>query len=112
MCLGNIPVQRLSPLQPCTANVNVSAFTGHSKQISEWSNRVAKNNHGLGNPKLEPQLIGDKTGLQGLFDHSVGFVAGKILKAQSIDLAFADFKCLGNPYANTPDSILRTGMPM
>ncbi|KAJ5919737.1 hypothetical protein N7454_009572 [Penicillium verhagenii] len=35
-------------------------------------------------------------------------MVGKILKAQSIDLEFADFKCLGNPYANTPDSILMT----
>jgi hypothetical protein len=38
----------------------------------------------------------------------VGFIVGKILEALSIDLEFADFKCLGRSYANTPDSILMT----
>ncbi|KAJ5956006.1 hypothetical protein N7501_010285 [Penicillium viridicatum] len=49
-----------------------------------WSNRVIKYTHRLlGDPEAESYLIGDET-------------------------EFADFKCLGNPYANTPDSIMMT----
>ncbi|KNG80843.1 hypothetical protein ANOM_010421 [Aspergillus nomiae NRRL 13137] len=35
---------------------------------------VIKYTHGLGDPEAESQLIGDKTGLQGVFNHSVGFM--------------------------------------
>lgn len=35
-------------------------------------------------------------------------MVGKVPKAQSIDLKFVDSKCLGSPYANTPDNILMT----
>lgn len=33
---------------------------------------------------------------------------GKILRAQSIDLQFAGFKCLRDPYPKTPNSIIMT----
>jgi hypothetical protein len=87
---------------------NFLRFVETYVQDQRWSNKVIKYTHGLGDPEAESQLIGDETGLQGVFNHSVGFMVGKILNAQSIDLEFADFKCLGNPYANTPDSILMT----
>ncbi|OKO95184.1 hypothetical protein PENSUB_11263 [Penicillium subrubescens] len=32
---------------------------------------------------------------------------GHIFEAQSIDLRFADFKCLGSPYTGVPDVILK-----
>jgi hypothetical protein len=77
-------------------------------QDQRWSNKVIKYTDKSGNPEAESQLIGDETGLQGLFNHSVGFIVGKILEAQSIHLKFSDFKCLGNPYAKTPDSVMIT----
>ncbi|KAB8259514.1 hypothetical protein BDV32DRAFT_150398 [Aspergillus pseudonomiae] len=73
-----------------------------------WSNKVIKYTHGLGDPEAESHLTGDETGLWGVFNHSVAFMVGKVPKAQSIDLKFADSKCLGSPYANTPDNILMT----
>ncbi|KAJ5124341.1 uncharacterized protein N7515_008166 [Penicillium bovifimosum] len=57
-------------------------------------------------PEADSHLIGDETGLQGVFNRSMGYIVGTVLKAQSLDEEFADFKCLGNTYANTPDSIL------
>ncbi|KAJ5273886.1 hypothetical protein N7478_009011 [Penicillium angulare] len=87
---------------------NFLRFVENEIQGQRWSTKVIKYTHRLGNPEAESQVIGDETGLQGVFSHSVGFMVGKILKAQSIDLEFADFKCLGNHYANTPDSILMT----
>ncbi|KAJ5968738.1 hypothetical protein N7501_004986 [Penicillium viridicatum] len=77
-------------------------------QGQRWSNKVIKYTSRSGDHEAESHLIGDETGLQGLFNHSVGFIVGKILEAQSINLQFADFKCLGHPYSNTPDSILMT----
>ncbi|KAJ5781628.1 uncharacterized protein N7518_010111 [Penicillium psychrosexuale] len=87
---------------------NFLRFVETHVQGQRWSTKFLKYTHGLGDPEAESQLIGDETGLQGVFNHSVGFMVGKILKAQSIDLEFADFKCLGSHYANTPDSILMT----
>lgn len=87
---------------------NFLRFVQTYVQGQRRSNRVIKYTHRLGDPEAESNLIGDETGLQGVFNHSVGFIVGKILKAQSIGLEFADFKCLGNPYANTPDSIMVT----
>ncbi|OQD60011.1 hypothetical protein PENPOL_c033G07087 [Penicillium polonicum] len=87
---------------------NFLRFVQTYVQGQRWSNRVIKYTHRLGDPEVESNLIGDETGLQGVFNHSVGFIVGKILKAQSIGLEFADFKCLGNPDANTPDSIMMT----
>lgn len=79
-------------------------------QGQTWSNKVIKYTPRLDGPEAESHLIGDETGLQGVFNHSVGFMVGKILRAQSIDLQFADFKCLGDPYPKTPDSILMTSI--
>ncbi|KAJ5405263.1 hypothetical protein N7465_006547 [Penicillium sp. CMV-2018d] len=77
---------------------NFLRFVETYVQGQRWSNRVIKYTHRVGDPEAESNLIGDETGLQGVFNHS----------AQSIGLEFADFKCLGNPYANTPDSIMMT----
>ncbi|KAJ5515625.1 hypothetical protein N7527_007185 [Penicillium freii] len=60
--------------------------------VETYSNKVIKYTYLLGDPEAESNLIGDET----------------VCKAQSIGLEFADFKCLGNPYANTPDSIILT----
>lgn len=38
----------------------------------------------------------------------MGTVLGHIFEALSIDAHFADFKCLGSTYHNTPDVILKT----
>ncbi|CAI7606948.1 unnamed protein product [Penicillium viridicatum] len=68
---------------------NFLRFVETYVQGQRWSNRVIKYTHLLGDPEAESNLIGDET-------------------AQSIGLEFADFKCLGNPHANTPDSIMMT----
>lgn len=78
-------------------------------QSLRWSNKLIRYSNAPGSPEAESQLIGDETGVQGVFNHSVGYYVGKMLQAQSIDLQFADFKCLGLAYANTPDSTLMTG---
>jgi hypothetical protein len=56
-------------------------FVETSVQSQTWSNKVIKYTHRLGNTEPESQLIGDETGRQGVFNHSVGFTAGKIPKA-------------------------------
>ncbi|KAI2788343.1 hypothetical protein POX_e06357 [Penicillium oxalicum] len=77
-------------------------------QSTRWSTKAIKYTHTSGNPEAESHLIVDEAGLQGLFNHSIGYLVGKILEVQSIDLQFADFRCLGSQYAKTPDSILMT----
>lgn len=87
---------------------NFLRFVERQIQEQSWTHNLIKYSNSLANPEAESHLIGDETGLQGLFNHLVGFMVGKVLKAESIDLEFAGFKCLGEPYANTPDSILMT----
>jgi hypothetical protein len=87
---------------------NFLRFVERFVQDQRWSNTLIKYAPGLADPEAESHLIGDETGIQGVFNHSVGFMVGKVLQAQSIDIRFADFKCLGNNYTNTPDSILMT----
>lgn len=87
---------------------NFLRFVETQIQGQNWTNKLVKYNNSSINPEAESHLIGDETGIQCIFNHSVGFIVGKILKLESIDLQFADFKCLGKRYANTPDSILMT----
>lgn len=47
----------------------------------------------------------DEHGVQGRFQQSSWPVMRQVLKAQSIDMHFADFKCQGSSYTNTPDMI-------
>jgi hypothetical protein len=50
-------------------------------------------------------LAVDEHGVQGRFQQSVGQVLGKVLDAQGINAHFADFKCLGSAYKETPDIV-------
>ena len=56
---------------------------------------------------MAPQRV--EPGVQGRFQQPLGPVLGHIFifKVQSIDLTFADFKCLGMTYAGTHDRILK-----
>lgn len=57
-------------------------------------------------PWVKDLLVGDEHGVQGRFQQSVGQVLGKVLDARGIEARFADFKCLGSAYKNTPDVVL------
>lgn len=57
-------------------------------------------------PWVKNLLVGDEHGVQGRFQQSVGQVLGKVLDARGIEARFADFKCLGSAYNNTPDVVL------
>jgi len=58
---------------------------------------------------LEKEIVevGDEHRVQGRFQQSLGTVLGHIFKAQSIDLHFANFKCLGSSYSGIHDVILK-----
>ncbi|RHZ61492.1 hypothetical protein CDV55_105047 [Aspergillus turcosus] len=78
-------------------------------QREVWSPKVIKYTQQGRDLEAETVLVGDEHGVQGRFQQSVGQVVGKILDAQGINAHFADFKCLGGAYRNTPDVILMNG---
>ncbi|CEJ55195.1 hypothetical protein PMG11_01464 [Penicillium brasilianum] len=69
-----------------------------------WSPRVIKYTQRLDEEAVQ---VGDEHGVQGRFQQSLGSLMGHVFKAQSIDLHFADFKCLGSSYTDVPDVILK-----
>lgn len=72
-----------------------------------WSQRVITFSQKPRDIEEETVGVGDEYEVQGRFQGSIGSVMGKVLKAQSIEMRFADFKCLGSSYTNTPDVILK-----
>lgn len=72
-----------------------------------WSNRTV--HYTESSRRLDEEIVhvGDEHGVQGRFQQSVGSVIGHVCAAQGIDIHFADFKCIGSPYTNIPDVILK-----
>lgn len=75
----------------CTNGPIFSILWNHTSKVRNGANGTIRYTNGSGYPKAELQLIGDKMSLQSIFNHLIlmGFMVGKILKAQLIDLEFA-----------------------
>lgn len=58
------------------------------------------------NMERERVCIGDEEGLRGRFQQAVGQSVGAILELKSSEMYFADFKCSGSKYKNTPDIVV------
>lgn len=54
-------------------------------------------------------VVGDEHGVQGRFHKYFGDPLNAIFESQSIDLRFADFKCVQSTYGHIPDVILKDG---
>ncbi|KAF7128471.1 hypothetical protein CNMCM5793_003201 [Aspergillus hiratsukae] len=102
-------IHRLKFVGPLRQWANFLEQVIQTDQGEVWSPRIIKYTQQARDLEAETVLVPDEHGVQGRFQQSVGQVVGKILDAQGINAHFADFKCIGGAYHNTPDAILMNG---
>ncbi|KAJ5273130.1 hypothetical protein N7478_008255 [Penicillium angulare] len=79
---GRSPVRFTISNSWVSCTVGLIFFVSWKPRFKEkWSQKVIKCIRRLESPEAKSHLIGDETGLQSAFNHSVGFMVGKVLKA-------------------------------
>ncbi|KAJ6036814.1 hypothetical protein N7540_001093 [Penicillium herquei] len=76
--------------------------------MSLYRERKTRSGNACGSHKDDEVVeVGDEHGIQGRFQQSIGTVLGHAFKAESMDIQFADFQCLGEAHDKIPDFVLQ-----
>ncbi|KAJ5474708.1 hypothetical protein N7475_004274 [Penicillium sp. IBT 31633x] len=73
-----------------------------------WTNETIKYSLNSRNLEENEVFVGDETGVQGRFQQAIGQALGMTFRAQTLDIRFADFKCIGDTIITTPDCVMKT----
>jgi hypothetical protein len=93
----------LQPWQGFAAAVHAA----HQNQ--RWRKRTLGYMLGTGDPYTFGNVeVGDEHGVQSRFHKYVGDVMNTVFETHSINLGFADFKCIPSNYLGIPDVVMRT----
>ena len=72
-----------------------------------WSNAAIKYSLASRNLEENEVFVGDESGVQGRFQQAIGQILGMVFRAETLDIRFADFKCLGKATTIMPDCIMK-----
>ncbi|KAJ5580254.1 uncharacterized protein N7459_006239 [Penicillium hispanicum] len=93
-------IKFIGPLRPWPNFLQAVRTVNESQN---WNSQPIKCDMIARNMQGDSVFVGDETGVQGRFQQAVGHAMGQVFKAQTMNIAFGDFKCVGNTVAITPD---------
>jgi hypothetical protein len=88
--------------------VNFVQDVKHTDAAQSWRRTTIRLKQGNTDFEHEHFEVGDESGVQSRFTQHYAEELSRIFEAQQLDMNFSDFKCLGLPYVNTPDVVLKS----
>ncbi|CAG8386389.1 unnamed protein product [Penicillium salamii] len=96
-------IRFIGPLLPWRDFLNSAKNCYDQQQWSQQAIQISLQARDLTNEKV---FVGDEAGVSARFQQAAGQVLGAVFEAQSINMAFGDFKSTGLAYIRTPDVVM------